>query len=274
MEIYAEYLFLENFLIGMIILVLSAKVGGMKTCKKRIVLGGMLCGFFAFVIFIRMPILLSLLVKLSFAILLSFVVFPKKYIKATVMIYIVSALMGGITIMIMYLWRIRGITNNAVVYIGDVTYLNVVVGVAASTIILCGFSTIFKEKRLQDRIFTDISVVIGDAVIKHRALIDSGNFLRDPITGRPVIILSKSAAAELKTLSNIDLSSRYCIVPYKAIGIENGLLEAYRADNAYINGCALGRIVVAIYNTEFCNIGEEEKYQVLISRDILREGVA
>lgn len=273
MEIYAEYLFLENFLIGMIILVLSARVGGMKTCKKRIVLGGMLCGFFAFVIFIRMPILLSLLVKLSFAVLLSFVVFPKKYIKGTVMIYIVSALMGGITIMIMYLWRIRGITNNAVVYIGDVTYLNVVVGVVASTIILCGFSTIFKEKRLQDRIFTDISVVIGDAVIKHRALIDSGNFLRDPITGRPVIILSKSAAAELKTLSNIDLSSRYCIVPYKAIGIENGLLEAYRADNAYINGCALGRIVVAIYNTEFCNIGEE-KYQVLISRDILREGVA
>jgi stage II sporulation protein GA (sporulation sigma-E factor processing peptidase) len=274
-EIYAEYLFLENFFIGIIILMLSAKVGGLKTCKKRLVLGGTLCGFFSFVIFIQnIAILLSISMKIAFAVLLSFVVFDKKLMKATVMIYVVSALMGGITIMIMYIGRIRGLTNNAVVYIGEVSYLNIIAGVVISYLVLISFSSIFKEKQLKERVFTDISVVIGGAIIKHRALIDSGNFLRDPITGKPVIILSKSAAIDLKKLKNIDLNSRYCIVPYKAIGVENGLLEAYRADNAYVNGCALGSIILAIYNTEFCNIGEDERYQVLISRDILREGVA
>lgn len=273
-EIYGEYLFAENFLMGILILYLSSKIANLPTSKKRLIVGGMLCGVFSFIIFVQnIGILLGILVKVLFSLLLAYVAFDRKIFKGTILIYIVSAFMGGMTIIILYIIRIRGMTNNAVLYVGDITYMNVVFGAVVSYIIIMAFSKIITAKQLKERIFTDITIEIEGHTVTHRALIDSGNFLKEPLSGKAVAIISKSAAAKLKSMENIDFSKRYCLVPYNSIGMKNGILEGYRVDNAYVNNKALGSIIVAVYNMEFCKLGEEE-YQMLLSKDFLLGGVA
>lgn len=275
MEIYAEYLFAENFLMGILILYLSAKIGNLRTSRKRIIIGGILCGLFSFVIFIQnMGMLLGTLVKIAFSVLLSYVSFKKSLCKGTVLIYVVSAFTGGMTIILLYVTRIGGVTSNAVLYINDITYINVVFGGVVSYAVLVAFCKIIAAKQLKERIFTDITVEIDGHRVTHRALIDSGNFLKEPLTGRAVAIISKSAASSLKSLEGIDFDKRYCLIPYSSIGVKSGLLEGYRVDNAYIGGRTLGSIVVAVYDTEFCRLGEEGDYQMLLSKDFLTGGVA
>lgn len=275
MEVYAEYLFGENFLMGILILYLSSKIASLKTSKKRLFIGGVLCGFFSFVIFIpNTGMLLGIAFKVAFSMLLAYVAFNKKVFKGTILIYIVSAFMGGMTIILLYITRIKGMTNNAVLYIGDITYMNVVFGATVSYTIIMLFSHVMTAKQLKERIFTDITVEIEGHTVTHRALIDSGNFLKDPLSGRAVAIISQSAAVKLKSLAAIDFNTRYCLIPYNSIGTKNGILEGYRVDNAYVNGRSLGSIIVAVYDTEFCKLGEEEEYQMLLSKDFLMGGVA
>ena len=275
MEVYAEYLFLENFLMGILILYLSGKIAGLTTSKKRLILGGILCGLFSFIIFVRnMGMLLGVLVKIAFSLLLAHVAFDKKILKGTILIYIVSVFMGGMTILLLYLIRIRGLTNNAVLYVGDITYMNVVFGAVVSYITIIAFSKVMEAKQLKERVFTTITIEIEGHTVIHRALIDSGNFLRDPLSGKAVAIISQSAAVQFKNMDHVDFSSRYCLIPYHAIGTKNGMLEGYRVDNAWVNGRALGSIIVAVYDTEFCKLGEEEEYQILLSKDFLMGGVA
>lgn len=275
MEVYAEYLFGENLLMGILILYLSSKIGGLKTSKIRLFIGGVLCGFFSFIIFIQnIGMLLGVLFKILFSMFLAHVAFNKKYLKGTILIYVVSAFIGGMTIILLYITKISGMTNNAVLYIKDISYMNVVFGAVVSYVIVMLFIKIITAKQLKERIFTDITVEIEGHSVTHRALIDSGNFLREPLTGKAVAIISKSAAVKLRSLEDIDFDKRYCLVPYNSIGVKNGILEGYRVDNAYVNSRTLGSIVVAVYDTEFCKQGEEEEYQMLLSKDFLMGGVA
>ncbi|MPN53239.1 hypothetical protein SDC9_200903 [bioreactor metagenome] len=100
---------------GILILYLSSKIASLKTSKKRLFIGGLLCGFFSFVIFIpNTGMLLGIAFKVAFSMLLAYVAFNKKVFKGTILIYIVSAFMGGMTIILLYITRIKGMTNNAV----------------------------------------------------------------------------------------------------------------------------------------------------------------
>lgn len=272
MEIYAEYLFIENFIVGMIILYLSAKIGGLQICKWRICLGGILCGFFSFIIFAdNMGMFMSIGIKLAFSLLLSYITFGKSILKGTLLIYIVSALMGGITIMLIYIAKIKGVANNAVLYINDISYTNIIFGVSMAFGIIVVFSEIFKGKQLREMVFAEIILEIEGHSMMHKALIDSGNFLREPLSGKAVAVMSKSAAAEMKNFKDIDFNKRYCLIPYSSVGIEKGVLEGYRVDNIYINNKPMGSIVVAVYEAEFNKNGEQE-YQLLLGRDFLTGG--
>lgn len=275
MVIYIEYLFMENVLVGAAILKISSKLGKLKTNKLRIGLGSLLCGFFAFIIFVdNLGVFFGNFLKLSFSVLLAVIAFKANYIKGTLLIYLTSTFMGGMTIVLMYMSKLRGIANNAVLYIGETTYVNVIVGILVSILILNSVVKVLQEGVLKERILVDVLLRIEGHEIKERALIDSGNFLKDPILGRPVAVMSKSEAKVLKSYDDVDWERRFCLIPYNSVGKTSGLLEGYRVDEAIINGQNIGSIVVAVYDAEFCSFDKEEHYQMLLNKDCLLGGVA
>ena len=275
MVIYAEYLFIENFLIGAAILKISAWLGKLETGKIRIFIGSICCGLFAFVIFLdNLGMAAGMLVKIVFSLALSRLVFGKSFVKGTVIIYLTSVFMGGMTIALLYLTRIKGMSNNAVVYIGDVSYMNVIFGIAISGAILLLFAHIMHEKQLREKIFTDVVLKVENHSVVQRALIDSGNFLRDPFLGRPVAVISRPEGGRLKGIKEIEWEKRFCPVPYSGIGVEKGLMEGYRVDELVINGRSLKNVVVAIFDSDFYSFCREERYEMLLSEEMLAGGSA
>ncbi len=98
-----------------------------------------------------------------------------------------------------------------------------------------------------------------------RALVDTGNLLRDPLTGDPVLIAEGRAvarlfprdcvpteqelchpAAALERLSQRWTSTRLRLVPYRAVGTERGLLLAVRVDEMEVDGVSRGSRLVAV----------------------------
>ncbi|MCD7887587.1 MAG: sigma-E processing peptidase SpoIIGA, partial [Clostridiales bacterium] len=98
-----------------------------------------------------------------------------------------------------------------------------------------------------------------------RALVDTGNLLRDPLTGSPVLIAERQAVARLfprhcapteealchpttclEQLSRQWNPSRLRLVPYRAVGTERGLLLAVRVDEMEVDGVPCGSRLVAV----------------------------
>ena len=90
-----------------------------------------------------------------------------------------------------------------------------------------------------------VRLTLDGRQISLRALRDTGNTLRDPLTGQPVLIVSRRAlprllpgltqtetlddpAGLLPALSWQYPKLRFCLVPYRAVGVETGLLLAVR----------------------------------------------
>lgn len=70
-----------------------------------------------------------------------------------------------------------------------------------------------------------IRIPNGNREITFLAILDTGNLLRDPLTGEPVSLISKDAAEQIRTLLTEDT---YRVIPYSSVGCRRGILEAYR----------------------------------------------
>lgn len=103
------------------------------------------------------------------------------------------------------------------------------------------------------REYVPLEITHGTKCVKLLALRDTGNTLRDPISGEQVLIIDASAAGELTGLSEKQLASPLetmgrlpglRLIPYSAVGQPGGMLLAMRFQNVKI-GNRKGSAVVA-----------------------------
>ena len=91
--------------------------------------------------------------------------------------------------------------------------------------------------------YVPVEIWVGDNRLQLKALRDTGNTLRDPITGHPVLIIGANAACQLTGLSHQQLSRPIDtmgeipglrLIPYQSVGNENGLMLARKYQNVRI----------------------------------------
>lgn len=133
----------------------------------------------------------------------------------------------------------------------------------------------------------NIKVDINSKYVYINAIIDTGNFLREPITKTPVIVVEKRALLNIipdyilnnldKIINgeNIDLkeyTSKIRIIPFTSLGKENGILLGLKADNVLVemeeNNINISNVIIGIYNG---NLSKNGKYKALIGLDLLDE---
>ncbi len=99
MVIYGEYLFLENFLTGLVITYFTGRIAGLAVGRLRLLLCGLLCGAFAFSMFAAMPGAVTGAAKLLFAFGAAAAAFGWKGLRQTALLaglfLIVSVFYGG-----------------------------------------------------------------------------------------------------------------------------------------------------------------------------------
>ena len=137
--------------------------------------------------------------------------------------------------------------------------------------------------------YCKVKIVVNEKNISTKIIIDTGNFLKEPITKIPVIVLEKEILKGIipeKILNNLDkiivgsdlnieeFSSRIRIIPFKSLGKENGILLGFRADKAIIeleeNTITTNNIIIGIYDGYLNKFG---KYHGLVGMDIIDENI-
>lgn len=93
--------------------------------------------------------------------------------------------------------------------------------------------------------YVPVEISFGGKHLQLTALKDTGNTLRDPVTGRPVLVIGAEEAQKLTGLTPLQLKqplqSITCLpgsrlIPYRAVGQPCGMLLAIRINDVKIGG--------------------------------------
>ena len=284
MVIYLEYLFLENFLTGVLLLFLTARLAGQYTRQShlwlRIFLGGIISGIGSLTIFIPVSGLTGAIVRLTLAVLICMAVFGqrplklKRLLKTTLLFLTLTFLSGGAA-MAFALWRqIPAVSGNGALYFEPLTYGTLICLSAPAFALTCIFIKLVKERRMENIIRGKVCLIIEGRVYSFEALADSGNSLREPLTGRPAALIDSKGAAKLpfrpediEAECDEAMRKRFVVVPYKAVGTEKGILKGIRTDSITFGEKKIEGAALAFYEGDFGD------FEVLLSREVLDEGI-
>jgi len=155
-------------------------------------------------------------------------------------------------------FAMEGVVNGA----GDGSAWTAVLS-AVLVIALCIFAF---RNGLERGCYVPVELSFGGKHIKLTALRDTGNILRDPITGASVLVVDFKISQQLTGLSRQQLRQPIEVmrqppfpglhlIPYKTVGQSMGLILGVRISSVRI-GSWQGGLTVAFAPEEFSSIGE------------------
>lgn len=117
---------------------------------------------------------------------------------------------------------------------------------------ICGWALSFMERKRKGLI--PLTVTYGGKTVCLTALMDTGNALRDPISGKRVIVVDQDVAMELLGLGRqaLELPLQTLeaekipglrLIPYHSIGCPSGMLLGLKMDEVKIGGETVDQII-------------------------------
>lgn len=277
--VYLDSLFLLNLGLDGVLLAAAQKLGGVERAYGRTLLAAA-CGalYTAMVFCVRQPYAAHPVTRIAVAagMVLLAVGGKKRAARVLILFFLLScSLAGGVLLL-----EVAGVGRLAT---GQ--------GVPATAsdgklLLLCGAGEyllvsllIHLPGKAAEEIVTVLLTCEGRAVLL-RVLVDSGNKLCDPLTGNPVLIAELDAVRGLfprecrpkrselahpeDHLAELAVQwepARLRIIPYRAVGTEQGLLLAVRVDEMEVKGTRRKNQLVAVTPGQF-----SQGYQGLIWR--------
>ena len=290
MTIYLDIIFLENLFMNYIILFATGIIVKTELKIIRTLISSILGSIYAIVSYISiLEIYSSLLLKIILSISMVYVTFNSKnvklFFKQVIIFYLTSFTFGGVAFAFLYLISPQNILMEDGVLIG--TYpikVILIAGIVGFIIITTSFKSI-KGKLTKKDMYCKINININS---KHRyinAIIDTGNFLREPITKIPVVVIEKEVlygiipdyildnTNKIINGEDIDLkefTSKIRIIPFTSLGKENGILLGLKADSILVeleeNDINISNVIIGVYDGHLSKTG---KYKALIGLDLL-----
>lgn len=299
MIVYGEMLFIENAVIGAVLLYLAGDICGVtfggRTAKLRLIAGSLMCGVFSLVIFLGAKGWAMVLMELLFAVAVCMVSFgcqgrgfgksvrnfgklSKVFVRREVIAFVlVTYFMGGITMGLLLLTQQQGIYTAAGIYTGDMK------AAMLAVFIMLGYMTIkqtaktIRSIKLYDEHSYRVKLKTGEKEVMVRGFLDTGNHLRDPVSGKPVSVASEGLWQRMKE-GGLLAENKFTLIPYETVGAK-GVLEAVRVSYAELTSEPLmgmepgGRMkidgFIVARNSEGFNIGKNREINEGLGYDLL-----
>jgi len=233
--VYGDILFVLNAYVTDLLLLLCGLLCRERSRRGRRAVSSLLGGLYAFVIFIpRLPRWLLLLSRLPAGAALVLAAFgfvrPRRFLRLFAGFFLVNFLFAGL---MGALWH--SLHPARMLYYGTVIYVAIDTGTLVVLTVVCyallwGADRLLQTRRAHGCLY-DLTVTMGEASISCRALLDTGNDLREPFSGLPVVVLQRSFAAQLGIPETPDegrsAALRYRLIPCRTQG-GSVLLPAFR----------------------------------------------
>ncbi len=295
-EIYAEYLFLENFIMNFLILHITSYFCKYQGKTFKLVLGAGVGALYSFVIFFpSLHFFLSFTMKLVVSMLIMVVTFtPEKFrdfFKYLSIFYLVSFAFGGTAFALFYFTDFNTILSNGIFYTNNFSFRALFYSGAVAYILIAVSIGFMKNKVNKENLYKEIIIEFDSRSKEINALIDTGNSLSDPISKFPVIVVEYSAIEELlpqgirsifkdenfnrlermaAILQNSSWMNRFRVIPFTSLGMENGMLIGFKPDKVTLkmkeNEININKIIIGISTNRLSRNGD---YRALLNPDIL-----
>ena len=294
MTIYLDIVFFENLCMNYIILFATGYILKIKMKHIRIIFSSILGSGYAVLIYIQDAIFYSnIVIKILLSIVMILTAFyPKKiklFFKELVLFYLVSFVFGGCAFALLYFVKPQNILMRNGVYVGKYPIQIALLGGIVGFVMVEVAFRLVKNKMTKKDMFADLYLYSNETEVKVKALVDSGNMLKDPISGLPVIVVEKEELYKIfskKILDNTeniingefsnelyqneaDVISKFRMIPFTSLGKQNGLLLGIKTDKVKICFAETEEVVtgviIGIYDKTLTKNGE---YKALVGLDI------
>lgn len=249
MTIYADILVVTNLYIDFFLLWCVKKFLHLRAKNRRLVLGAFLGALCALTALLSLPGWLSFLIGAASALLTAAGAFaplkPWMFWKASLCFWMFSFLLAGF-----FLFILRFFAPGNVAVLGNTLYFDLsplllFLFTCAAYAVFWGFHKLFPQENSAPR-YCAVTVEHGGGKAELFAKADTGNALREPFSGLPVLVCEAEAVkaiappAVLCFLGPGGASSDPApngpglrLVPFESMG-GAGVLPAFRPDRAYV----------------------------------------
>lgn len=294
--VYVDVVFLENLCMNYIILLATGLIARFTIQYFRLLISSVIGSIYAVLTFT--PLMqngIGFFFKILLSVGMIYIAFQpshfKKLMKTLLIFYLTSFAFGGCAFALLYFVKPQDIFMKDGVFIG--TYpikIALLGGIVGFVLIVVTFKVVKSQISKKD-LFCQIELVLYQKRKIVRAMLDTGNLLKDPITHTPVIVVQKEELETLipeqvlKNTENIiqgkqigeevelaEYVSRFRVIPYSSLGRQHGLLLGIKADKVKIeyqdNQFSIPNVIIGIYDKE---LSKSKKYTALVGLEILNK---
>ena len=294
MTIYIDIIIVENLIMNYIILYATALISKSKISHLRIFLASLIGAIYAITEYIsKLDIYSNMLMKVILSIIIIIVAFypqnVKKLCKQLVLFYLTTFTFGGIATYLIYVLKPQNIVIKNGVYVGTYVLKVIFIGAIVGTIILIISFKLAKNKITKKDMFCKVKIKLNAKEVTLDAMVDTGNMLKEPLTGNPVVVVEKTSLYDLipkeilnntesilggdfeKIPENIkeEYISRLKIIPFSSLGKQNGMLLGIKPEKLEVineqNEEQKNNVIIGIYNKSLTKRGE---YKALIGIEL------
>ena len=214
----------------------------------------------------------------------------KEILKMLVFFYLTSFVFGGAALGVIYMVNAGKISIQNGIIIGNYTLKTIFMGIILAFIIIVVSFKFIKTKISKNDLFCNITIKINKKSVKTKAMVDTGNLLKEPITNISVAVVEHKILYNvvpteiLENIENIlggdfsnisenvknEYMSKLKVIPFSSLGRQNGMLLGLKADALEIEESdgskIVDRIIIGIYNKKLSKKGE---YGALLGIDII-----
>ena len=270
MTLYIDVILLENIIMNYIIILTTGMICKIDVKQLRIILSSILGSSYAIMShLLNLAVFANQLSKMLLSICMVYIAFYPKNIKnmlkQLVIFYLTSFCFGGAAYYLLYGINPSLIKSVNGILIGTYPIKIAILGGILGFFILNISFKVIKNKLTKKDMLYDVEIIYKEEKSCIKVILDTGNFLTDPITNTPVLIVEAQKLDKIipkELLENIDnitygnifehideeLKTKCSIIPFSSIGKNNGIMIGFRPD------------YIKIYTQE----GEEIKRKVII----------
>lgn len=295
MTIYVDVVVMENIIMNYIILLATGIVLKKKVKHIRLIIAGVLGAIYSVITYASiLEIYSGIVLKIILSIVIVYISYNSQNLKELwkdiLIFYLTSFVFGGAAFALIYIVRPQDILMKNGLFLGTYPLKTVLLGAIIGFIIIITAFKLVKNKITKKDMFCELEIKLNNKIIKTKAMIDTGNLLKEPITNTPVIVVEHTLLYECipkEILNNLDeilggdfgkipekikmeYISKLKLIPFSSLGRQNGMLVGIKPEYIKIEQeekeNKIENIIIGIYNKSLTKRGE---YRALTGIEIL-----